>query len=63
MLIVTGAVNVPLNNKLAAGGDGDFAALRAQFESSWVAWNIVRAAISTAAFGCLVWASMLTKVT
>jgi len=56
VLVVTFAVNVPLNNQLAAGGD------RAAFEARWVRWNIARAAFSTAAFGCLVWAAMLTGV-
>ncbi|APA94402.1 anthrone oxygenase family protein [Nocardia seriolae] len=51
---VTSGLNVPLNNQLANAGDvgqiGDLAAVRAQFESSWVAWNIVRAVIHTLAF-------------
>lgn len=51
---VTSGVNVPLNNQLANAGDvgqiGDLAAVRAQFESSWVTWNIVRAVLHTLAF-------------
>ncbi|KAA2253823.1 DUF1772 domain-containing protein [Solihabitans fulvus] len=58
--IVTGAINVPLNDTLAAAGDPggipDLAAVRAQFESTWVQWNLVRAVTSTLAFGCLTWA-------
>ncbi|MEE6260446.1 anthrone oxygenase family protein [Plantactinospora sonchi] len=59
-LFVTGVVNVPLNNQLAAAGDPgtitDLAAVRAHFESTWVTWNVVRALANTAAFGCLTWA-------
>lgn len=59
-LVVTGRVNVPLNNELAAAGPadraGDLAGVRRRFEDRWVRWNVVRAAMSTAAFGCLVWA-------
>lgn len=51
---VTSGLNVPLNDQLAAAGDpaqiGDLAAARAQFESSWVRWNIVRAVFHTLAF-------------
>ncbi|MFI6870626.1 DUF1772 domain-containing protein [Nocardia sp. NPDC050406] len=51
---VTSGLNVPLNDQLMAAGDpasiGDLAAVRAQFESSWVAWNIVRAVLHTLAF-------------
>jgi uncharacterized membrane protein len=62
-LIVTGGVNVPLNNELEAAGqaDGvaDLAALRARFEARWVRWNLVRAIAYLAAFGCLTWALVL----
>ncbi|MFE3052916.1 DUF1772 domain-containing protein [Nocardia sp. NPDC059239] len=51
---VTSGLNVPLNNQLANAGDvgqiPDLAAVRSQFESSWVAWNIVRAVLHTLAF-------------
>ncbi|MCX5213255.1 DUF1772 domain-containing protein [Kitasatospora sp. NBC_00240] len=63
MFVVTSAVNVPLNNQLAAAGapDGiaDLAGLRAHFEGTWVRWNIVRAIASTGALGCLAWALVL----
>lgn len=59
-LAITGRVNVPLNNALAAAGDPekitDLGAVRRQFEARWVRWNVVRAVTSTAAFGCLAWA-------
>ncbi|MFI7384010.1 DUF1772 domain-containing protein [Streptomyces sp. NPDC049813] len=58
--MVTSGLNVPLNDRLAKAGDPgrvkDLPALRADFESTWVAWNIVRAVLHTAAFGCLLWA-------
>ncbi|MFE5261414.1 anthrone oxygenase family protein [Streptomyces coelicoflavus] len=49
--LVTVAGNVPLNDALARPGDP--AALRERFEDPWVAWNLVRAALSTAATACL----------
>ncbi|WP_433248026.1 DUF1772 domain-containing protein [Streptosporangium sp. CA-135522] len=59
----TFAVNVPLNDRLAAAGDpdgiADLAAVREAFEATWNRWNIVRAVSSTGAFGCLVWALVL----
>ena len=64
VLVVTGTVNVPLNDKLAAAGSPDSladpAAVRAAFEDVWVRWNLVRALASTAAFGCLTWALVLS---
>ncbi len=63
VLLVTFAVNVPLNDQLeAAGGPGrvmDLATVRERFEARWVRWNVVRAVASTAAFGCLTWALVL----
>ncbi|HEX8859751.1 MAG TPA: anthrone oxygenase family protein [Actinomycetes bacterium] len=59
VLVVTMAVNVPLNDRLAAGGSGAPGALRAAFEAPWVRWNLVRTLASTAAFGCLTWALVL----
>ncbi|MEV0298101.1 anthrone oxygenase family protein [Nocardia sp. NPDC050710] len=51
---VTSGLNVPLNDALAAAGDpaqiGDPAAVRADYESAWVRWNIVRAVLHTLAF-------------
>ncbi|KUJ70244.1 hypothetical protein ACZ90_04915 [Streptomyces albus subsp. albus] len=63
MFVITVVCNIPLNNQLDAAGDPgrihDLAAVREQFETVWVRWNIVRAAVSTAAFGCLSWALVL----
>ncbi|MEU9704558.1 anthrone oxygenase family protein [Streptomyces sp. NPDC047981] len=52
VFVVTSTVNVPLNDALAAATDPVRA--RADFESPWVAWNLVRAVLSTAGLVCLV---------
>ncbi|CAM5636286.1 hypothetical protein STENM327S_02619 [Streptomyces tendae] len=49
--LVTVGANVPLNDALARSGDP--AALRERFEDPWVAWNVVRAVLSTLATACL----------
>jgi uncharacterized membrane protein len=63
VLIVTFAVNVPLNDRLAAAGDpariADLHAVRERFEAVWVRWNVVRTVACTLAFGCLAWALVL----
>ena len=51
--IVTGAVNVPLNDALEAGTDSA-ARLRGAFEDRWVVSNYVRSVLTTAAFVSLV---------
>lgn len=51
-VVVTGAGNIPLNDALAAGGS------RADFETLWMRWNVVRTLTSTAALGCLAWAAL-----
>jgi uncharacterized membrane protein len=61
VVVITMVVNVPLNDALKAAGDADriadLARVRADFhEGRWVAWNVVRAVLSTVAFGCLAWA-------
>ncbi|WUH99887.1 DUF1772 domain-containing protein [Spirillospora sp. NBC_00431] len=57
---ITSSVNVPLNNELAAAGDPvpreDLAAVRARYEARWVRWNLIRALVHAAAFGCTAWA-------
>ncbi|MFI9505861.1 anthrone oxygenase family protein [Nocardia sp. NPDC052566] len=51
---VTSGLNVPLNDQLAAAGDpatiADLAKVRADFESTWVRWNIVRGVLHALAF-------------
>ena len=61
VVVITLAVNVPLNDAIKAAGDpdriADLAAVRDRFdEARWVAWNIVRTILSAVAFGCLLWA-------
>ena len=63
-VVITIAVHLPLNDGLTAAGDpdriSDLAVVRDAFqETRWVAWNIVRAIATTAAFGCLAWALVL----
>jgi uncharacterized membrane protein len=63
MVIITFAVHIPLNDDLVNAGDPetieDLAAVRDDFVTPWVAWDIVRTLATTAAFGCLVWALIL----
>jgi uncharacterized membrane protein len=58
VIVITGAINVPLNNDLAKTSATDpaaaLAAARTHFQSAWVRWNTVRTLASIAAFGCLV---------
>lgn len=53
-LVVTVAVNVPLNNALAAAGSTDVASARAAFEHRWVVANAVRAVLHCAGFATIV---------
>ncbi|BCB82655.1 DUF1772 domain-containing protein [Phytohabitans flavus] len=55
-LVVTFAVNVPLNDQLATVNldTGDLAAARERFEATWVSWNVVRTVLVTGAFGSLI---------
>ncbi|KQX74960.1 DUF1772 domain-containing protein [Aeromicrobium sp. Root472D3] len=48
--VVTGVVNVPLNDALAEGDE--VRSLRAAFERRWVASNHVRSALTTVALVC-----------
>jgi uncharacterized membrane protein len=52
VIVITFAVHLPLIDAIKAQG-----AVREQFhEARWVAWNLVRAVLSTAAFAFLAWA-------
>jgi uncharacterized membrane protein len=53
VIVITAAVNIPMNNALDAGGN-DYAQVRERFEAAWVRWNVLRAVVSFAGFGCLV---------
>lgn len=64
VVVITVAVNVPLNDEIKAAGNPveitDLAAVRERFnETSWVGWNLVRVMASTVAFGSLGWAFVL----
>jgi uncharacterized membrane protein len=63
-VVVTIAVNVPLNDAIKAAGDprqiADPAIIRQNFhQTQWVAWNLLRVATSITASGCLCWALLL----
>ena len=63
-VVITFAVNVPLNDALKAAGDpdriGDLAAVRERFhEARWAAWNIVRTVASAGAFVSLAWSLVI----
>jgi uncharacterized membrane protein len=51
-LLITGAVNVPLNNRLDSTEPPG--AARALFEQRWVRWNVVRTVLCIASFVVLV---------
>ena len=57
MFLITRAINIPLNNELAAAGAvatiGDVRAVRERFEERWNTWNVMRAVTAVAAFCCL----------
>ena len=63
MVVVTVAVHFPLNDDLIKAGDPDrienLAAVRDDFVTPWVAWDMVRTLASTVAFGCLARAFLL----
>ena len=62
-LVVTAAINVPLNAEIKAAGNPetiDVGRVRADFrEGWWRGWNIVRCVTSMGAFACLVWSVVL----
>jgi uncharacterized membrane protein len=62
-VVITMAVNVPLNDAIKAAGDPshiDVTLVRQRFhESRWAAWNLLRVATTTPAFGLLAWALVL----
>jgi uncharacterized membrane protein len=59
-LVITGVVNVPLNNALLGAGDADPGAARAGFEAAWVRWNLVRTAALTLSLASLAWALVVS---
>jgi uncharacterized membrane protein len=63
-MILTIAINVPLNDAIKAAGDPntiDVAAVRAAFdEAKWRTYNLIRTILATISFGLLGWALYLT---
>ena len=63
MVIITFAVHIPLNDDLKQAGDPaqieNLSAVRDDFVTPWVAWDIVRTLATTAAFASLAWALVL----
>ena len=63
MVVITFAVHIPLNEDLKQAGDParieNLAAVRDDFVTPWVAWDIVRTLAAAAAFGSLTWALVL----
>jgi uncharacterized membrane protein len=63
MVVITFAVNIPLNDDLQAEGDParieNLAEVRDDFVTPWVAWDIIRTLATIAAFACLTWALVL----
>ncbi|HEY0448938.1 DUF1772 domain-containing protein [Actinophytocola sp.] len=59
-LVITRVVHIPMNNALDAGRDG-YAQLRERFEAPWVRWNVLRALVTIAGFGCLVGALVSSR--
>jgi uncharacterized membrane protein len=63
MVVITFAVHIPLNEDLKDAGDPariqNIAEVRDDFVTPWVAWDIVRTLVTTAAFGVLTWALVL----
>jgi uncharacterized membrane protein len=59
-VVVTLAINVPLNDALKAAGDpdriDDLAAVRRRFDAPrWTRWNLLRVVTTTTAFALLAW--------
>jgi uncharacterized membrane protein len=63
MVVITFAVHIPLNEDLKDAGDParieNIAEVRDDFVTPWVAWDIVRTLVTTAAFCSLTWALVL----
>jgi uncharacterized membrane protein len=63
MVVITFAVQIPLNEDLKDAGDpariDNIAEVRDDFVTPWVAWDIVRTLVTTAAFGALICALVL----
>jgi uncharacterized membrane protein len=60
-VLSTSGFNVPLNEMLADAGNADPGKTRADFETTWNAWNGVRAVLSTVAAGAMIHAIRLRR--
>jgi uncharacterized membrane protein len=65
-VVITLAINVPLNDAIKAAGNldrpSDLAAVRKAFNAPrWTSWNLVRVVTTTASFGLLAWALVLLE--
>ena len=64
VIVITGTINVPLNNELAKTGHTasltELATARQHFQNRWVAWNTARTLLTVASFACLVVALTLS---
>jgi uncharacterized membrane protein len=64
-ILVTGGGNIPLNDDLAQAGDPsrirDVATVRDDYYGPWIAWNIARTVLHTAAFCALCPAWVLAR--
>ena len=62
-VLITGVIHLPLNTDIKQAGDPahiqNLTAVRDDFATPWVAWNIVRMLATTTAFGALAWALVL----
>lgn len=63
---ITFGIHEPLNLEVRSAegldSDGDLAAARARLdEARWATWNVVRAVLSTMAFGALTWALVIHR--
>jgi len=50
VIIITGTVNIPLNNQLNAASLTNASAAREAFETIWIRWNLARTILSLGAF-------------
>ena len=56
VVVITFAVHLPLNDAIKAAASTGPDAREPFHEARWAAWNVVRAVLSTTAFGCFAWA-------
>ena len=57
-VVITRAVHIPLNNRMAVQDETPAAEVRAAAEARWVRWNKVRTGTGVAALAALCWAML-----